>query len=155
MATDAVPARASGGSIAQAGWFRFVVRAAIALLAFWTLSFAADRYIAPRRRTEQVRRFAVAFLRRRDGCCGRTLRVGELAALHQGSVLAEPPSVGCRCARTTRPFLVGLDPWSPVGRTIRAALLVRLESDPVRVGCPAGVAIASGFRAKRSGSDTA
>ena len=46
MVTDSVPARDSTGSIAQAPWFRFLVRAALALLAFGALSFAADRSLA-------------------------------------------------------------------------------------------------------------
>ena len=41
--TEAVPAGASSGSIVQALWFRFLVRAALALLAFGALSFAAGR----------------------------------------------------------------------------------------------------------------
>jgi hypothetical protein len=43
MVTEAVPAGASSGSIVQALWFRFLVRAALALLAFGALSFAANR----------------------------------------------------------------------------------------------------------------
>jgi hypothetical protein len=46
MVTESVPARASSGSIAQALWFRFLVRAALALLAFGALYFAADRSLA-------------------------------------------------------------------------------------------------------------
>lgn len=46
MATDAVPSRASSDSIIEATWFRFVVRTALALLAFWALWFAADRFRA-------------------------------------------------------------------------------------------------------------
>ena len=46
MATDAVPAQGSSDSIIQARWFRFPVRTALALLAFWTLWLAADRYHA-------------------------------------------------------------------------------------------------------------
>ena len=46
MATDAVPARASGDSVIQSWWFGFLVRAALALLAFWALWFAQDRFHA-------------------------------------------------------------------------------------------------------------
>ncbi len=46
MATDAVPARASSDSIIQAWWFGFLVRAAVALLAFGALWFAQDRFHA-------------------------------------------------------------------------------------------------------------
>jgi hypothetical protein len=48
MATEAeaVPGRASSGSVIQAWWFRFLVRAALALLAFWALWFAQDRFHA-------------------------------------------------------------------------------------------------------------
>jgi hypothetical protein len=46
MATDAVPARASSDSIIEAWWVRFVVRTALALLAFGALWFAADRFEA-------------------------------------------------------------------------------------------------------------
>jgi hypothetical protein len=44
MATETVPAQASGGRVVEAWWFGFLVRTALALLALWTLSFAADRY---------------------------------------------------------------------------------------------------------------
>ena len=37
MVTDSVPTSASSGSIAQALWFRILVRAALALLAFGAL----------------------------------------------------------------------------------------------------------------------
>ena len=43
MATDTVPAQASVSRVIEAWWFRFLVRSALALLALWTLSFAADR----------------------------------------------------------------------------------------------------------------
>jgi hypothetical protein len=43
MATDAVPVPASSDSRIQAWWFRFLVRAALALLSFWALWFAQDR----------------------------------------------------------------------------------------------------------------
>ena len=46
VATDAVSSRASSGSITEALWFRFVVRTGLALLAFWALSFAQVRYRA-------------------------------------------------------------------------------------------------------------
>lgn len=46
MTTDAVPARASGDSIVEERWFRFLVRAAIAVLAFGALWLGADRYRA-------------------------------------------------------------------------------------------------------------
>ena len=57
MATDAVPARASSDSIVEAWWFRFLVRIALALLAFWMLSFASDRYFAFRRDFSATFRF--------------------------------------------------------------------------------------------------
>ena len=44
MATDTVVAQASGGRVVEAWWFGFLVRSALALLALWTLSFASDRY---------------------------------------------------------------------------------------------------------------
>jgi hypothetical protein len=46
MATEAVPGRASSGSLIRAWWFRFLVRAALALLAFGVLWFAQDRFHA-------------------------------------------------------------------------------------------------------------
>ena len=45
MATDAVPARASSDSMIQTWWFRFLVRTALALLAFLALWFSQDRYL--------------------------------------------------------------------------------------------------------------
>ena len=45
MAHAAVPARASSGSLIQAWWFRFLVRTALALLAFLALWFSQDRYL--------------------------------------------------------------------------------------------------------------
>jgi hypothetical protein len=44
MATGAVPAQVPRDPIVGAWWFRFLVRAAFALLAFWLLSIGADRY---------------------------------------------------------------------------------------------------------------
>jgi hypothetical protein len=44
VATDAVSSRASSDSIVEAWWFLFVVRTALALLAFLALSLAVDRY---------------------------------------------------------------------------------------------------------------
>ena len=44
MATDAVPARASSDSMIQAWWFGFIVRTALVLLAFWALWFGQDRF---------------------------------------------------------------------------------------------------------------
>lgn len=44
--TESVSARVPSGSIAQALWFRFFVRAALALSAFGALYFAADRSLA-------------------------------------------------------------------------------------------------------------
>ena len=41
MGTHAVPARGSGASLVDERWFRFLLRAAIALLAFLALWFAA------------------------------------------------------------------------------------------------------------------
>ena len=46
MATDAVPAHVARDSIVRPWWFRFLVRTALAVLGFWMLSFAADRYAA-------------------------------------------------------------------------------------------------------------
>ena len=46
MAHAAVPARASSGSLIQARWLRFLVRAALALLAFGALWVAEDRFHA-------------------------------------------------------------------------------------------------------------
>ena len=57
MATDTVPGRASSDSIVEAWWFRFLVRTGVALLAFWTLSFAEDRYLAFVRDTSANFRF--------------------------------------------------------------------------------------------------
>ena len=46
MATEIVPAQASGGRVVEAWWFGFLVRSLLALFALWTLLFAADRYHA-------------------------------------------------------------------------------------------------------------
>ena len=43
METDGVPARASGNSVVEAWWFRFVVRAVLTLLAFLMLRLSADQ----------------------------------------------------------------------------------------------------------------
>jgi hypothetical protein len=57
MATDAVTARTSSGPIVEAWWFRFLVRTALALLAFWMLSFAADRFTAFLLQAAEERRY--------------------------------------------------------------------------------------------------
>ncbi len=46
MAADAVSAPAERDSMIQAWWFRYVVRTALVLLALWALWFADDRYSA-------------------------------------------------------------------------------------------------------------
>ena len=46
MAVDAVPAPSSRGQIVGASWFRLIVRIVLALLALWALVFAWDRYDA-------------------------------------------------------------------------------------------------------------
>jgi hypothetical protein len=46
MATDAAPSPASSDSIIQTRLFGFLVRTALALLAFWALWFAQGRYIS-------------------------------------------------------------------------------------------------------------
>ena len=44
MATEAVPAQTSSDSMIQTWWFSFLVRTGLVLLAFWALWFAQDRY---------------------------------------------------------------------------------------------------------------
>ena len=44
MATEAVPAQTSSDSRIQAWWFSFLVRTGLVLVAFWALWFAQDRY---------------------------------------------------------------------------------------------------------------
>lgn len=157
MATDAVPARASGGSIAQAGWFRFVVRAAIALLAFWTLSFAADRYIAfvrdgaPNRYDDSLWLFSVGAMVVAGALFGLATwlsftRVRFLPSRLLLAVVALVPLVHFWWV-----WIHGHQSGGPFER------LYWFDSSPIQFvsGVLAGVAIASGFRAKRSGSDTA
>ena len=130
MATDAVPARASGGSIAQAGWFRFVVRAAIALLAFWTLSFAADRYIAfvrdgaPNRYDDSLWLFSVGAMVVAGALFGLATwlsftRVGSATASMMLRAVAE--SVRSRPTRVSA-VLGGRSVAAPPGRTTAVSL---------------------------------
>jgi hypothetical protein len=46
MVGDSAPVAAPGGGALAAWWFRLVVRGALALLSFWMLSLAIDRYQA-------------------------------------------------------------------------------------------------------------
>ena len=52
MAATAVPARPT---ITEEWWFRLIVRAVLAVLALWALSFAQDRYAASQRITADFR----------------------------------------------------------------------------------------------------
>ena len=46
MASDPAPASTSSDSVMRTWWFGFLVRAALALLAFWSLWFAQGRYVS-------------------------------------------------------------------------------------------------------------
>lgn len=154
MATDAVPTRAASGSIIQALWFRFLVRTALALLALAALSVAADRY-------ETFSSDAAANFRFDDwlwlSWIGATVTAGLLFGL-----AAWLPFTTFRYA-WSRLLLAAL-PLAPIvqfwwvwierqgvssGWLVRADWLIDTTSQSV-LAAFAGVAIASGFRAKDS-----
>lgn len=153
METDAVPAGASGDSILEAWWFRLVVRAALALLAFWTLSFAADRY-------EAFARDASANFRYDNtlwlSWVGATVAVGLLFGLATWLPFTKVRFLPSRLLLAA----VVLMPiaqlwWGLIKGHGEGGWLGRFYwYDAVQVqfvlAALAGVAIASGFRAKRS-----
>jgi hypothetical protein len=154
VATDAVPTRASSGRIVQALWFRFFVRTALALLALAALSVAADRY-------EAFASDAAANFRFDEwlwlSWIGATVSAGLLFGL-----AAWLPFMRFRYA-WSRLLLAAL-PLAPIvqfwwvwmerrgaagGWLVRADWLTDAASQSV-LAAFAGVAIASGFRAKDS-----
>jgi hypothetical protein len=157
MATDAVPNRTSGGSIAQAGWFRFLVRAGLALLAFGTLWFAADRYSA------FIRDTAADFTyndRVWLSAVGATVVGGALFGLASWLPFTRVrfwPSRLLLAAVALVPLVHFW--WVWIHGHQSGGLVERFywfDASPIQFasGLLAGVAIASGFRARRSGSDT-
>lgn len=138
MATETVPAQASGGKVVEAWWFGLLVRSALALLGLWTLSFAADRYdsfLVDYQRQLRMNNWLWLSWASAMVAAGFLFGLGDMAAIRQGSLPAEPPPAGRSRAAAPRSLLVGLHPGSRVGGVAGAGLLVRRGADPVRVAC--------------------
>jgi hypothetical protein len=154
VATDAVPTRASSGSIIQALWFRFFVRTALALLALAALSVAADRY-------EAFGLDAAANFRFDDwlwlSWIGATVTAGLLFGLAAWLPFTRFRYEWSRLLLAALPLAPIVQFWwvwlyhhgAAGGWLVRADWLTDATSQSV-LAALAGVAIASGFRAKDS-----
>jgi hypothetical protein len=152
VAIDAVPSRASSGSITEAWWFRFVVRTGLALLAFWALSFAQVRY----------RAFLMEFSARHDGSlflswAGATIAVGLLFGLATWLPFAKIRFLPSRLLLAAAALLPLARFWwayieghGPTGGWLGRFYWFDEAAIQFVMAALAGVAIASGFRAKRS-----
>ena len=154
MATDAVPTRASSGSIVQALWFRFFARTALALLALAALSVAADRYEAFGLDAAATFRF--------DDCLwlswiGATVAAGLLFGLAAWLPFTRFRYAWSRLLLAALPLAPIVQFWwvwierhgAAGGWLVRADWLTDATSQSV-LAAFAGVAIASGFRARDS-----
>ena len=155
MVTDTVPARASDGSIIQALWFRFFVRVALALLAFAVLSVAADRYQAFALDAAMNFRFDdwlwISWI-------GATVTAGLLFGLATWLPFTRIRYAWSRLLLAALPLAPIVQVWwvryqlerngMADGWLVRADWLTDVTSQSV-LAALAGVAIASGLRAKR------
>jgi len=137
MATDAVPAQAPSGSMIQTWWFSFLARTGLVLLAFWALWFAQDRYGAFRVRLSPFFTYNnMLWLLSVAATVVAGLLFGLAAWLPFTRIRYPEPTLARRCgAGAGRALLVDL--LEPTRKSNRLAL----------AGF-AGVALASGFRAK-------
>jgi hypothetical protein len=153
MATDAVPAHAARHSIVEAWWFRFLVRTALALLAFWMLSFAVDRYTAFARDASMNFRYSNS---RWLSWLGVTVAVGLLFGLATWLPFSKFRFVPSRLLLAAAALLPIAQFWWVLvrghgtgGWLGRAYWFDGVQTQFV-LAALAGVAIASGFRAKGS-----
>jgi hypothetical protein len=153
MAAHAVPAHIARHSIVEAWWFRFLVRTALALLAFWMLSFAVDRYTAFARDASMNFRYSNSHWL---SWLGVTVAVGllfGLAACLPFSKIRFLPSRLLLAAAALLPIAhfwwVLVQGHGTGGLLGRAYWFDGVQTQFV-VAALAGVAIASGFRAKSS-----
>jgi hypothetical protein len=153
MATDAVPAHIARDSLVETWWFRLLVRTALAALAFWTLSFATDRYTT-------FARDAGTNLRFNDSLwlywLGATVAVGLLFGLATWLPFTKVRFVPSRLLLAAAALLPAAQSWvliqgSETGGWLRQAYWFDDAPAQFALAVLAGVAIASGFRAKGSG----
>jgi hypothetical protein len=153
MATDVVPAHVARNPIVEARWFRFLVRTALAALAFWTLSFATDRYAT-------FAQDAGTNLRFNDSLwlywLGATVAVGLLFGLAAWLPFTKVRFLPSRLLLAAAALLPAAQSWvlvqgSETGGWLRQAYWFDDASAQFALAVLAGVAIASGFRATGSG----
>jgi hypothetical protein len=153
MGTDAVSPRIAGESIVEAWWFRLVVRTALALLAFWMLSVAADRYEAFARDASATFNFDdLLWL----SWLGATVAVGLLFGLATWLPFTKVRYLPSRLLLAAVALLPIAQFWwvliqghATGGWLARAYWFDGVQTQFV-LAALAGVAIASGFRAKGS-----
>jgi hypothetical protein len=151
VATDPVPTRVPGNSIVEAGWFRFLVRTALALLAFWILSFAADRYTAFAEAAVEFRNYDSLWL----SWIGAAVAAGLLFGLATWLPFTRIRFLPSRLLLAAAALMPIAHFWWVIVRRGTGAVQVRLywfDATPIQfvLAVLSGVAIASGFRVKRS-----
>lgn len=158
MATQTVPVQASGGRVVEAWWFGFLVRGALALLALWTLSFAADRYRDFGLDASANFRYDTSLWLTWVGAMVAVGFLFGLATWLPSAKIRFLPSRLLLAALALLPLAHfwwvfirghGSGGWLARGYWFDGAQIQFV------LAALAGVAIASGFRARRSGSDTA
>jgi hypothetical protein len=149
MATDAAPAHVAPAPN-RAWWFRLLVRTALAVLAFWMLSFAADRY------TAFARDASINF--RYDNSLwlywvGATVAVGLLFGLAAWLPFAKVRFLPSRLLLAAAALLPVVQFWVLVqgdatGGWLRRAYWFDGQPTQSALAVLAGVAIASAFKAR-------
>jgi|SRR5436190_2342721 len=151
MATDAVPARASTDPTLQAPWFRFLLRAALALLAFLLLYLGDNRYTAWLFSSTNGRLDNSLWLASVGCTVGAGIMFG-LATWFPFTKLRYLPSRLLLAIVVFVPVVhfwwVFLHPYRPA--TARFGYFRWFDEPQIQFACVvlAGVAIASGFRGK-------
>jgi hypothetical protein len=159
MAVEAVPASSSRRLIVGARWFQLVVRGVLALLALWALVLADDRYLRWRM---DFNAFSLSATGLWLSWVGATVAVGFLFGLAAWLPFTRVRYEWIRlllAAVALVPvvqfwliFLVQLDPNGVPARFLSTADWLMDPNSVFVLAALAGVAIASGFRAKDSTS---
>jgi hypothetical protein len=160
MSVDAVPASPSRETTVASWWFRFIVRAVLALLALWVLTFVDDRYEA----------WLLSLRRFRQGELSDALiwlswiGAAVVAGLLFGMATWLPfAAIGYRWSRLVLAavalapiaqywwvWIYQLQRHGEVGGWLYRANWFSAETTQTALAVLTGVAIASGFRAKNS-----
>jgi hypothetical protein len=159
VAVDAVPASSSRRMVVGAWWLRLIVRTIIALLALWAMAFAADRYDAFFVDYQRQLRMDVwLWLSWIGAAAGAGLLFGLAASLpfarvrYAWSRLLLTAVALVPIAQFWWVFIYQLQRHGEAGGWLTRADWLMDPWSQSALAALAGVAIASGFRAKGSGS---